>query len=358
MMMRKCLAALLAAFVVGGPAAAQQKPVRLVLIVGDGTGLTHWSAARLSADSPLAVDRLPVIGLMDTRCICSRTTDSGAAATAFATGRRTRYRMVGTGPDSTPLTSVLEVAEARGLATGLVTTSYITDATPAAFGADRVTRYDREGIATDYAAKDIEVLLGGGRYWFTHRADGRDLLAELKPRYATATTPAEFEAAVAAGPARLLGLFADSTIFPHNARRPTLPRMASVALSILDRDPDGFFLLLESEDTDELGHQNRPLPELVAGMRELDATIAVALEYQRRRPETLVVVLGDHETGGLALQVARDTLTATYASTDHTAEPTPIFAGGPGAERFGRWLGNDEVGRLLLEFVGQAGPRK
>lgn len=351
-MKNRVAAVLLAAFTLAGSAAAQQ-PTRLIVIVGDGTGLPHWSALRLSATEPLAIDRLPAIGLMDTRCICDRTTDSGAAATAFATGRRTRYRMVGTAPDSTPQVSVLEAAEARGLATGMVTTVHITDATPAAFGADQVSRYDRQAIAAQYAQKDIEVLLGGGLAFFDQRrADGRDLLPELKRRYTVVTTPAEFAAVDAKRTERLLGLFADSTIYPDATRRPPLPDMARSALSILDRDRDGFFLLLESEDTDDLAHSNRPVPLLVEGMRELDATVAVALEYQQRHPETLIVVLGDHETGGLAVQVERDgTISGKYTTLDHSAESTPIFAGGPGAAHFGRWLDNEQVGRLLLQFV-------
>ena len=326
---------------------------RLIVIVGDGTGIGQWSAARMTSDSALAIEDLPVIGLMDTRCgACNRTTDSGAAATAFATGTRTGYEMVGMGPDSVPRTSVLEAAEARGLATGLVTTSHVTDATPAAFGADLATRYDREGIAAQYAAKDIEVLLGGGRRFFEHRRDGRNLLQELRARYATVTTPAEFAALDLARTDHLLGLFADSIAYPETWLRPSLPQLANAALAVLDRYPRGFFVLLESEDTDELSHGNDTLPRLVAGMRELDATVRVALEYQARHPETLIVVLGDHETGGLSLQVRRNgTIAAHYGSTGHSAESTLIFAGGPGAREFGRWLDNSEVGTLLLRFI-------
>lgn len=328
-------------------------PTRLILIIGDGVGLAHWSAARLAGTEPLAIERLPVIGLNDTRCLCDRTTDSGAGATALATGQRTRYRMVGTAPDSTPQTSVLEVAEARGLASGLVTTSHVTDATPAAFGADRPSRYDRAGVAADYAAKDIEVLLGGGLVFFdARRPDGRDLLAELAARYTVVTRPGEFEALDLARTERLLGLFADSTIYPDNALRPSLPAMARSALAILDRNPRGFFLLLETEDTDEAAHARVAAPELLVTLRELDATVAVALEYQRRNPETLVVVTGDHETGGLALQVqAGGQVAAAYTTGSHTAVSLPVFAGGPGAEHFGRWLDNEQIGRLLLEFI-------
>ncbi len=326
---------------------------RVILIIGDGVGLAQWSALQLADASATSVQRLPEIGLVDTRCDCDRTTDSAAGATAYATGERTGYTMAGVGSDSLPRTSVLEAAEARGLATGMVTTTHITDATPAAFGADVASRYDRNAIAAQYAEKDIEVLLGGGYDFFARRPDGRDLLGELRSRYTVVTTPDEFRALDLGRTDRLLGLFADSTIYPDAARRPALPDMARAALAILDRDPDGFFLLLESEDTDDLGHDNVPVDSLVGGMRELDALIGAALDYQRRRPETLIVVTGDHETGGLALTLPRGRpLAGTYTTPGHTASLVPLFAGGPGAAAFGRWLTNEEVGRLLLRAVG------
>jgi alkaline phosphatase len=203
------------------------------------------------------------------------------------------------------------------------------------------------------AGQGIEVLLGGGWAHFASRPDGRDLVAELRRDYTVVRTPAAFARVDAARTPRLLGLFADSLVWPHTAQRPTLPQMARTALAILERDPDGFFLLLESEDTDEVFHDTAAVAGALPAMRELDAVVATALEYQQRHPGTLVVVLGDHETGGLALQLPRDgTLTARYTTTDHTAGLVPVFAGGPGAERFGRWLTNAQVGALLFDAVG------
>ncbi len=338
------------------PAPAESAARRVILIIGDGTGLAQWSATLLADDAPLAVARLPEIGLVDTRCICPNTTDSGASGTAYAIGERTGYTMIGMSGDSVPRTSVLEAAEARGMATGMVTTTHITDATPAAFGAHVPSRYDRYGIAAQYADREIEVLLGGGTSFFTRRPDGRDLVREMGARYTVVRTPDEFANIDVAATERLLGLFADSTTYPDATLRPTLPDMARTALAILDRDPDGFFLLLENEDTDDLGHSNVPMDALVRGMRELDAMVAVALEYQQRRPETLIVVTGDHETGGLSLRIRRDAgLTGSYSTSGHTASMVPVFAGGPGAEAFGGWLRNDEVGQLLLRAVGAPG---
>ena len=327
---------------------------RVILIVGDGVGLAQWSLLRLAGTADLAVARLPEVGLVDTRCACARTTDSGAAATAYATATRTQYRFVGMAPDSTPRETVLEAAEQRGLATGLVTTTHITDATPAAFGAHVVSRYDHRTIAAQLAEREIEVLLGGGYAYFARRPDGRDLVRELAARYRVVRTPAEFAALDVADTERVLGLFADSTMYGEPGVRPPLPALARTALAILERDPDGFFLLLESEDTDEVFHDTLSAAAALPALRELDATIAVALEFQARHPETLIVVIGDHETGGLAVHLPRETgaLTTMYTTTDHTAGMVPVFAGGPGAAGFGRWLTNEQVGALLFAAVG------
>lgn len=335
------------------PQPGAEAPTRVIFIVGDGVGLAQWSVLRLGTEGPLAVERLPEVGLVDTRCACGRTTDSGAAATAYASARRTQYRFVGMAPDSTPLETVLEAAARRGLATGLVTTTHVTDATPAAFAAHVASRYDRFTIAAQMAAQDIDVLLGGGYRYFARRPDGRDLVRELGERYTVVRTPAELRALDLGRTTRLLGLFADSTTYGQPGVRPTLPEMAHAALAVLDRDPDGFFLLLESEDTDDVFHDTLSVAGVLPSLRELDATIAVALEYQARQPETLIVVTGDHETGGLGVVVRRDgTLATQYSTTNHTAGMVPVFAGGPGAERFGRWLTNEQLGALLFAAVG------
>lgn len=316
-------------------------------------GLAHWSTVALTQPDLLAVSRLPVVGLVDTRCACARTTDSGASATAYATGVRTQYQFISMSRDSSPLRTVLEEAEAKGMATGLVTTTEITDATPAAFGGHVPYRYQRMQIARQMAALNIEVLLGGGRVYFSRRPDGVDLLQAMGPQYTRVSTPAEFRALDLSKVDRLIGLFADSTIFPAAHLRPTLPEMAQTALQIVDRDPDGFFLLLESEDTDDTSHDNLDLEALKRDVGELDRTIAVALEYQQRRPETLIVVVGDHETGELTVQIRRDSTTALeYHTTGHSAVMVPVFAAGPGAQAFGGWLRNDELGQRLFRAIG------
>ncbi|HET9274656.1 MAG TPA: alkaline phosphatase [Gemmatimonadales bacterium] len=411
--MRPGLLALLALLGASAPQAeAQQPPRRVILFIGDGVGTAYWSAARFAADA-LAVQRFRVIGLVDTRSSDSDITDSAAGATAYAAGIRTFNGAIGVGPDSQAVKTVLEVARDRGWATGLVATSSITHATPASFAAHVNSRASEFEIAKQMIDARVDVLLGGGTRYFDRafRPDSQDLLARLRSEYTYITRAEELARAQDRSVRRLAGLFASTQMSSARTRSPTLPDMTRAALDVLSRDPDGFFLMVEGSQPDWRGHSNEPLDAVTGEMLDFDRAIGVGLDYQQRNPGTLVVVVADHETGGLALDQVRDStalmaasqaiqaamermaqtrgfvpdslralddsawrqmaaaagrmraraaergrrisLTATYTTTGHTAEMVPLFAAGPMADRFGGIIDNHRVGQLLLEIVGK-----
>lgn len=253
-----------------------------------------------------------------------------------------------------PRKTVLELARERGLATGLVATSSITHATPAAFAAHVPSRAEEFAIASQMAKQNITVLLGGGRRFFDGRTrpDAVDLLGQLMRTYTYVDSPDSLAPVAARRPRTLLGLFADEGMPPVAERNPSLHDMTTSALAILDRDPDGFFLMVEGSQPDWRGHENAPLANLIAEVSDFDLAIGAALDYQQRRPETLIVVVADHETGGLALQAdSTGRLTGAYTTTNHTAEWVPLFAGGPGSAKYAGILSNDRVGQLLRAEV-------
>ncbi|MFS8638350.1 MAG: alkaline phosphatase [Gemmatimonadota bacterium] len=344
---------------VAAPTPAAQ-PTRLILFIGDGVGVSYWTAARFASDR-LAVEAFPVIGLVDTRSASHKVTDSAAGATVYATGVRTYNGAIGMGPDTLPRRTVLEVAEERGLSTGLVATSTVTHATPGSFAAHVQHRRMEPEIARQMARQSIEVILGGGRQFFDGSANGAsNLLPELKRRYAYIESAEQLRSLRTDTIEALLGLFApegmDRAI---DGRTPTLAEMTRVALEILDRNPAGFFLMVEASQPDWRGHANEPLETVVAEMLDYDRAIAVALEYQERHPETLIVIVADHETGGLAIEGGPDgELVARYTTDYHTAQMIPLFAKGPGAEHFGGLIRNDRVGQLLFEVIRGALPRQ
>jgi alkaline phosphatase len=348
---------------------------------------------------------------VDTRNDEEKITDSAASATAYSAGIRTYNGAIGVDSDRKAVPTVLEVAQRQGLATGLVATSSITHATPAAFASHVPDRNMEWEIARQLAGSGVDVMLAGGRRWFDpdQRPDSLDLLSGLEARYTFIQTPSELDGLKAEGVQKLLGLFADGHLPAAPGRTPTLPAMTRAALQVLDQDPDGFFLMVEGSQPDWRGHDGDPLSAITAEMLDLDEAVGVALEYQARNPETLIVVTADHETGGLAIQAAgarrlltqvattadstlarltearevldpelatladstswyvtrlssllreraeslgdSSVLVARYTTGSHTAGMVPLFASGPGAERFGGIKENWEIGKLLREAV-------
>ncbi len=341
---------------VPGPAggAPDQGPLSVILLIGDGTGLDYWSAARLASQTPLAVEEFPVVGLVGTRSSNSRITDSAAGATAFATGVRTFNGAIGVGPDTVPRPTVLELAEERGWATGLIATSSITHATPAAFAAHVPSRGMNGAIAEQMAEQGIDVILGGGRRYFDpeSRKDGKDLLTPLTRDAVRVDDARSFFALDMDTVSALVGLLWEDHPGPATNRSPALTDMTRAALRVLEKDRDGFFLLVEASQIDWRGHENAPLPEVVAEVRDFDLAIAEALRFQQRRPNTLIIVTADHSTGGLALHGDdAGVFRAHYTTQGHTAGMVPLFASGPGAPAFAGIMDNDRLGRLLLHAV-------
>ncbi len=344
---------LLATLLISCAGVAQTAPRRVILLIADGAGVEHWTLAKF-ARQRLAVGDFEIAGLVDTRGRGHVVTGSAAGATALATGTRTFFGAVGVGPDSTPRQTVLEAAKARGMATGLVTTTWIVDATPAAFASHVPSRSQLVDIMKQMTQLPVDVLLGGGRGIF-ERAEGTDsvdLRRGAMEQYTYIETAAELEQLDADGVTTLLGLFAPGEMPRAPERSPGLTSMMATALAILDRDPDGFFLMVENEGSDTEAHANVERDVLVAEMLDFDDAVRVALEYQERHPETLVVVTADHETGGLSLTPGRDrNVILHYSTRDHTAALVPLFATGPGAAQFGGLKENWEIGQLLLDAV-------
>lgn len=339
-----------------GPAerSVSPEPIRIVLFVADGAGTAYWSAARGAGE--LAVANFPVVALLDpTSDATDLEPESASSATAMATGVGTAPRGVSVGPDGRPRKTVLEIAEEVGLATGLVTTTFVFDATPAAFAAHVRDRYRYDEIARQLGDSGVEVLLGDGRARLERRGEAGT--ASPLDRLASDDRPvvrsaAELDALDPGDHDALVGLFDIDSIPDPSRRRPTLAEMTDAALAVLDRDPEGFFVLIENEHTDHRGHDNAELDVIRAEILDLDRAVRRALAYRRDHPEVIVLVAADHETGGLALVPDPDGGVRGAWSTDgHTTELVPLFAVGPGTEALAGIHPMTAVGRFLIETV-------
>jgi alkaline phosphatase len=236
-------------------------------------------------------------------------TESAAAATQIACGVKVPARVVGMGPDGkTPCKTIMEFAKGKGMGAGLVTTSGITDATPAAFAAHVARRSDEDRVAAQELRAGVDVLLGGGKRFFLpeaaggNRKDGRDLVEEARRAgYAVVGTASELQRA---GDGKILGLFNMGNMAYEIDRartaEPSLAAMAAKTLEVLAKNPKGFFAMIEGGRIDHAAHRN----DAAATIRDtlaFDGAVGVALDFQRKNPDTLLIVTADHETGGMAL---------------------------------------------------------
>jgi alkaline phosphatase len=397
-----------------GTVAKQPRAVaeNVIFIQGDGLGIAHRELVRLvtkGKNGRLAMDRLRYAGWTQTDSVDTEeaVTDSAAGATAFASGVRSFNGAVGVDARGRPVPTLLERARRAGKATGLVTTAQVTDATPAAFGAHVRDRAQQSEIARQYLERSKpDVILGGGEdRWLPagepgafpdnppidpeeeSQSDQGNLIERaqrLGYRYVNTAS-----ALVQAKRRKLLGLFANEEMFEQNEEGEndvydpvvTLPAMANKALEILSRDKDGFFLVIEEEGVDEFAHNNNAAKVIRTGAA-LDRTVAVAMRFARRTPGTLVVVVGDHETGGLAIEnVDADDESGQPAPTDpegptstedgpfpiagtdlqltvdwttgaHSGAATPLTAEGPGAASLARAQKNTDVHDRILRAMG------
>lgn len=305
--------ALVVGLVVATPVAAQaEQPRNVILLIADGCGPASFTMARTALARPLALDPI-LLGSAATHAADTLVTDSAAAATALASGHKTRNGRVGVDVGSRPLATLLEAAEERGLWTGLVTTTWLTHATPASFAAHVPDRYQNNDIAVQLLAHQIEVLLGGGAQHFLPesrggaRRDGRDLIEEAGRRgVTTVRDPQGLQ-----GPLELpvLGLFAsghlDYEIDRDPRSQPSLAEMTERALQLLSASEQGFFLMVEGGRIDHAGHENDPIAHL-HDIEAFDATVERALAFARAQGDTLVLSTSDHETGGLSLSADVD----------------------------------------------------
>lgn len=338
------LAAAFATLALAVSLTAANAPKNVILVIGDGMGAAHFSAARIIRGDAFRIGTMPVVGLTATSPADRTVTDSAAAATAYSTGFRTNYEMLGVDPSGTPHQTLLELAESEGRSTGLVTTAAFYDATPASFAAHSLHRKRYPEVIAGMLQSGADLIVGSGLQKFG--TDGIPPLAEMtaKNGYVVESTLDGIRRSPAA---KVLALFEGQTNdaeFP-NAKLADLTR---VAIERLSTDPDGFFLLVESEGTDTGSHNNNSIA-VQAAVTAVDEVAGVALDFAARDGNTLVIVTGDHETGGLRISEARDgSFRMEWSTTEHTASAVPLFAFGPGAERFAGFHDNFEVGRLLL----------
>jgi alkaline phosphatase len=310
-------------------------PANIILFIGDGMGVAHVYAGMTASDHPFYLEKFPYSGFSKTYSADSYITDSGAGGTAIACGVKTNNGMIGVRPDSSVVSSIMELAHNNGLATGIVSTSAVTHATPASFVAHNAGRGNYEDIATDFLNGKIDLFLGGGEDHFKARKDKADLTIKLKEQGFDVVY--NLDDMKKSSSKKLAGLLAKEHMPTVIAGRGgALADMTAKAIETLSRNEKGFILMVEGSMIDWGAHEQN-IEYVVSEMRDLDNAVGVALNYASAKGNTLVVVTADHETGGLTItggDLALHSMETKFAGGDHTAVMVPVFSFGPGAEKF------------------------
>jgi alkaline phosphatase len=329
------------------------KPKNIILLIGDGMGVSQVFAGLTANKGHLFLENFKHIGFSKTQSADNYITDSAAGGTALSTGVKTLNGAIGVDTQLKPVKTILEEASENGLATGLVSTSAITHATPASFIAHQASRGSYEDIATDFLKTDIDVFIGGGLDHFAKRADGLNLIDSLQKKgYQVETEMAKIKK-VKKG--KLAGLTAPVHNGRMGERADMLPVATETAIDILSKDKEGFFLMIEGSQIDWGGHAGSTI-YVCEDMLDFDRVIGQALEFAAKDKETLVIVTADHETGGMALtggSIEKGVVQAAFPTGEHTAVMVPVFAFGPGAAEFTGFMENTDIHakmkKLLLE---------
>ena len=328
------------------------KPKNVILMIGDGMGVTQIYAAMTANGGQLYMNNFKNIGFQTTFSANNYITDSGAAGTALATGKKTYNGAIGVDTDTIPIQNIREKCEALGLATGVVSTSAVTHATPASFVAHQKSRNYYEAIAADFLKTNIDVFIGGGYKHFTQRADGQDLTVELKTKgYEVATS---LDEVVKVKEGKLAGLIAPEHL-PSviEGRGEDLKIATHTALNILSNDEDGFFIMIEGSQIDWGGHEKNT-PYIVTEVLDFNKAIGEALAFAAKNEETLVIVTADHETGGFAIHggnIEKGQIKGEFTLGDHTAVMVPVFAFGPGAQLFNGFYDNTDIPKKIMSLL-------
>lgn len=284
-----------------------KKPKNIIYLIGDGMSFGQMEVARLfehGKTGSLFLQTLPHVALTKTYSADNHVTDSGAAGTALATGVKTNNGMVGVDPNANALVSIMDSAKTAGKKVGVVSTNTVFDATPAAFYAKVKSRGGSSEIARQLAESDIDVALGGGKNAFLPTAqNGVNLIDQMKEKGYTYVE--DRDSLSNANGDKLLGLFSPSFMNylldrdDVNSKEPSLLEMTTKALDTLSKGKNGFFVMIEGARIDHAAHA-ADFGGVWKETIDFDNAVRYSVDWAEKNGDTLVVVLADHETMGIA----------------------------------------------------------
>lgn len=329
----------------------KKAPKNIILLIGDGMGLSQVSAAQFYKEGASNFEEFPVIGLIKTSASDKLITDSAAGATAFACGIKTYNGAIGVNADTISMPTILEDLSKRGYSSGVISTSSITHATPASFYAHVDARGKAEKIASYLPKSEVDFFAGGGLQYFNKRKDSINLFEELKNQGFDIDTTGLNPLSPEKKQAYLLAQNGMPKML--DGRGDFLPDATQLALQSLSANEAGFFLMVEGSQIDWGGHANEA-DYVVTELLDFEKTMGVALDFAKSNDETLIIVTADHETGGYTLASDDNNynkIKDTFSTDGHSATMVPVFSYGPGSEEFGGIYENTEIYHKIMELL-------
>ncbi|WP_407477798.1 alkaline phosphatase [Elizabethkingia meningoseptica] len=323
-----------------------KKVKNVILLIPDGTSLPQYYAAFTANKGKLNVFNMKATGYSKTNSSNAYITDSAPGSTAFATGVKTKNTFVGVDSEGKALVQIPDIIAAKGMSSGLISTGDVTDATPADFYAHSDNRNSSEPILKDFVSSKTKILIGGPTSGLSEdnlqkiKTAKIDLYRDLKSVNKINNRTL------------IIDPLASQRI--TNGRGNWLADAFDLTLNDLKNNKNGFFMMVEASQTDGGGHSNN-LEQLVTELLDFDHVVGKAMKFADDNKETLVVVLGDHETGGLTLldgSLKEGWVFGNFSTNDHTSIPSSVFAYGPNSKEFTGLFENTEIFNKILAAYG------
>lgn len=333
-----------------------KQPKNIIFLIGDGMALAQVSAGIYWKGVGKSIfEQFSVVGFHKSYSFDDLVTDSAAGATAFSCGEKTTNGAIGVlPPDNRPCQTILEDLDGRGWATGMVVTCSATHATPACFIAHRELRAYTDEIAFDFLKTPLDCFVGGGEHYFNDRYDKLNLEDSLRQRGYVLRRGTNLGKVPLDGSAPFMLFTSDREPPTASGGRHYLPEATRKVCDYLHkRSEKGFFAMVEGSQIDWAGHAN-DRNWLRVEMLDFDNTVRQALEFAAQNKETLVVVTGDHECGGMAMTQTdgKKMFKPLFSAHLHTGALVPVYAYGPGADLFSGIYENTAIYNKMYKALG------
>ncbi|KJD32368.1 alkaline phosphatase [Tamlana nanhaiensis] len=315
----------------------------IILLIGDGNGLSQISAATLANQGALTLTQLKSIGFIKTQSADDFTTDSAAAGTAIATGEKTYNRSIGMDINRKPIENLTEFLYKYDFVTGCITTDEITGATPSSFYAHQIDRDMTDGITADLITSKLNLFIGGGANRFSD--------TNLDKTFAVVNNLSEIETSTEQKIGHFLSEYGVSSM--TEGRGHILAEATKQALTFLNNKNKPFFLMVEGAKIDTYGHFNK-IDGIVSEGIDFDTAITEAIKFADTDKNTLVIITADHETSGLSIpqgDVKQQIIEGDFTTFDHTGTMVPIFAYGPQSYKFSGVYENNTIFNKVKEVL-------